>query len=563
MPVNSQNNNGSLLMNSCTSNHAANQDSSLSVQNFPYIQLPSVLMSNNSQNGVQFLAPGDGVFPRGGPASSNMLSALSESSALGVCSNSNLIQREQSSQGSCILPAFAIGTYPVFPTNIMPVQRGGRAAQKPISRENQDQLVPDSHPGFANWLELRAQTATSSNEKPNIRQPSLNHNMRQPPLGSPIMRISSLPASCPPLEHSSSTDIEGLHRRAFPFANYPRSPSTITGGCPRPTSPQQGRWNIGRLRQWQEEKNGEANMVEDEKKTQTDLTTYWRGKPASDYKRGSSSKKELSLIKLEKIRHQKECSKLYFDAPVHHAISMNNLNRVRQLLKTSDPNKYHLETGETPMHLACRLGKLEFVKLLRRHPKIDINLTTVSGVKAVSLPGKNAMQLALTSGKSDKDKRDIVNFLGDFKPKEELAVVYLLNQEQERIRNDWDKLKAKIDRLRQENKDLKIKIEELQLEDANVMGARLPRKKPTDTKNLAEVLKIVRELEGDLTAHQQRIWSEKEDEKQCTICAERQKDTVLVPCGHFFCSVCSRQVEICPNCRKRIERRVRTFDSSI
>jgi len=546
-------------MNPRTSAKGPNHDSTFSVPPFPYTQMPSVIMPNSQPYGVQYLAPGGGVFPRGGPTSPNMLGVLSGSSALGVCSNANLVQREQSSQGSCVQqsqvmignsPGLLVGPWPVYSANVLSVQRGGRAGQGPITRENEGQPVPDSHAGFANWLELRAQTAPSTDENPNMRQPSLSR---------PAMGINSSSASCPSWEHSSSTaEIEGL-QVGFPGDTYPRSPSPI-GGCPRPTSLQQERWNIGRLRQWQEEKNGEVEMAEDEKKAQINGAAHWRYNPSSEYNRGSSSKKEPSLEKLEKLRLQKECSKLYgFQAPVHHAIQMNDMNTVRQLLKTSNPNSYHGETGETPMHLACRLGKLNFVKLLRRHPKINMNLTTISGVKAFSPPGSNAMQLAIKFGKAD-----VVNFLADFKPKEELAdLVYSLNQEQEKIRKELDKLKPKIDLLKDENKDLKRKIQQLELEDANVMGAKLPREKPTDTKNLAEVLKIVRELEGDLTAHQQRIWSEKEDEKQCTICAERQKDTVLVPCGHFFCSACSRQVEICPNCRKRIENRVRTFDSSI
>jgi len=135
--------------------------------------------------------------------------------------------------------------------------------------------------------------------------------------------------------------------------------------------------------------------------------------------------------------------------------------------------------------------------------------------------------------------------------------------EQEKLKKELDEIKPKIDILKKENKDLRKEIKQLELEDAVVMEVKLPREKPTDPKNLAKVLKIVRELVRELTAHQQLIWSEKEDEKQCTICAEHHKDTVLVPCGHFFCSKCSLAVQTCPNCRKRIERRVRTFDSSI
>jgi len=350
--------------------------------------------------------------------------------------------------------------------------------------------------------------------------------------------------------------VETYSRSSSPSADHRRD------GRRRQTSQMQERWTNDRPRRWQEEKKGESDIIRCGQTSLSIRNAAW-GNSGFNSKRKSFPDKKFTPEKLEKIKQKNFCNKLYGSkAPLHYAIQMNDVAKVRQLLKTSDPNIYHEDTGETPMHLASRLGKLHIVKLLRRHPKIDMELLTKSADKAV-LEESNALQLAIHSGHVD-----VLDWLLHFKPRDRidkdlLQLVKEKSREQEKVRKELGMLKPKIDTLKQENKELRKKIKELELEEANVMGANLPREKPKDLRNLAEVLKKVRELEKDLTAHQQHIWSEKEDEKQCTICAERQKDTVLVPCGHFFCSVCSKAVPICPNCRKRIERRVRTFDSSI
>lgn len=43
---------------------------------------------------------------------------------------------------------------------------------------------------------------------------------------------------------------------------------------------------------------------------------------------------------------------------------------------------------------------------------------------------------------------------------------------------------------------------------------------------------------------------ENEEETECVICLSDLKDTVFVPCGHYYCcSNCSQKLDKCPICR--------------
>lgn len=243
---------------------------------------------------------------------------------------------------------------------------------------------------------------------------------------------------------------------------------------------------------------------------------------------------------------------------LHYAIYTNDIVRVKQLLKTGNPNLWCKRTGETPMHLACRIGNLKMVKLLRRHSGIEMDLHTIIGTENFPFvsAGYSARTLAEKSG-----KRAVVKFLENYKPNNENSMsqkVDELTRKQEKFKKERDDIKEKIQLLSIDNEDLKTKIRELESDHAEVMGIRLPREMPTDDK-LPKVLKNVRELERDLTARQQKIWAEKEDENKCTICAENVRDVVLVPCGHFFCNECADQVNDCPNCREAIQQRLKTY----
>lgn len=68
-------------------------------------------------------------------------------------------------------------------------------------------------------------------------------------------------------------------------------------------------------------------------------------------------------------------------------------------------------------------------------------------------------------------------------------------------------------------------------------------------------------------AKMQHVETEKElaklqEAKSCAVCFERDRNTVLLPCGHVvLCGVCARSGDIrdCPVCRSRIERVMDVF----
>lgn len=48
------------------------------------------------------------------------------------------------------------------------------------------------------------------------------------------------------------------------------------------------------------------------------------------------------------------------------------------------------------------------------------------------------------------------------------------------------------------------------------------------------------------------IKKESSEDSTCVICMERQRNVVLLPCGHFgFCDVCAANISDCPICRTK------------
>lgn len=46
---------------------------------------------------------------------------------------------------------------------------------------------------------------------------------------------------------------------------------------------------------------------------------------------------------------------------------------------------------------------------------------------------------------------------------------------------------------------------------------------------------------------------------ECSICMENKVDSVLIPCGHLYCSECAKVLEVCPHCRNSFGRIQRIF----
>ena len=63
-------------------------------------------------------------------------------------------------------------------------------------------------------------------------------------------------------------------------------------------------------------------------------------------------------------------------------------------------------------------------------------------------------------------------------------------------------------------------------------------------------------IDGDFVPSAHAVF-ENADEAECVICMAAEKDTVFVPCYHYYCcSTCAQHVKACPICRAPIRGRV-------
>jgi cellular nucleic acid-binding protein len=50
------------------------------------------------------------------------------------------------------------------------------------------------------------------------------------------------------------------------------------------------------------------------------------------------------------------------------------------------------------------------------------------------------------------------------------------------------------------------------------------------------------------------------DEKLCIICMDKNKEYIVVPCGHFkYCAECVKKINTCSTCRGKIDSYVKVF----
>jgi len=279
--------------------------------------------------------------------------------------------------------------------------------------------------------------------------------------------------------------------------------------------------------------------------------------------------------RLARRKRQEGCRLLYNSdaasrSPLHYATGMDKVIIVKRLIQTDNPNQYHPETGETPLHLACRLGRLAIVKTLRRHPQIQINLPTLVGTRIPCKPGVIALDLAKEKGfweivkflvnyKMKKDKRPPTQTAKDVEyNRPDRAIIESMQKENKKMRLELKKLKSQYSSLNEENDHLNKQLSDLMDQDLEVMGIKLPRAKPKDCRKIAEVLPRLRELEQELTTLQEQLWSKLEVEKLCSVCKYRPRGVVIIPCGHFLCNECAEADSTCPSCQVEIGKRIKT-----
>lgn len=70
-------------------------------------------------------------------------------------------------------------------------------------------------------------------------------------------------------------------------------------------------------------------------------------------------------------------------------------------------------------------------------------------------------------------------------------------------------------------------------------------------------IEIVEDVEiNNLLLKKTKIF-EDETISECSVCLCSEKDTIFIPCGHFYtCSECSKKVSNCPICRISITNRI-------
>jgi len=234
---------------------------------------------------------------------------------------------------------------------------------------------------------------------------------------------------------------------------------------------------------------------------------------------------------MRKLRQEmrKEMRKEYLDlygpkAPLHFAVANNDINKLKQLLRTMCPNTYHPPTGETPMHLACRLGKLDLVKRLRRHPKIRVDLLTLAGPKSVSIVGSTAADIALKCKQSEilryltkfeQDNRDQefsasplpnnLRALSELVQKvnlERQSLATVIGERDSILKAELKGIELRIMAIDQDCNDLKLRLKK---DTVDCFGAKLLKQQQADEVKLGAALAKCKDIEREIRACQQRV----------------------------------------------------------
>eukprot|EP01125_Pyxidicula_operculata_P007848 TRINITY_DN2654_c1_g1_i1.p1 TRINITY_DN2654_c1_g1~~TRINITY_DN2654_c1_g1_i1.p1 ORF type:complete len:629 (+),score=133.64 TRINITY_DN2654_c1_g1_i1:164-1888(+) len=142
-------------------------------------------------------------------------------------------------------------------------------------------------------------------------------------------------------------------------------------------------------------------------------------------------------------------------------------------------------------------------------------------------------------------------------------------QKQEKVKND--DLVQELNKLRGAKKHLEDKLQQNQhktkeiIERSQFMQEKLKSDAENATQRVIHLQEDLKEAERSKNIQKEILEQEKKDyeeSKLCVICFEEQKNEVLVPCGHTFCTSCAHQLiqkKECPTCRKRITQRVKLY----
>ena len=118
---------------------------------------------------------------------------------------------------------------------------------------------------------------------------------------------------------------------------------------------------------------------------------------------------------------------------------------------------------------------------------------------------------------------------------------YLKKNKEKRIKD--------IDTLNESIKNLNIFRDKLEREMEN-----LGKKKDELIYDINSKICCSTNLENKIHGYKQNLGN-----LECSICMSRNKDCIMIPCGHTFCSICSYNFYDCPMCRLKIEKKIKIF----
>ena len=92
--------------------------------------------------------------------------------------------------------------------------------------------------------------------------------------------------------------------------------------------------------------------------------------------------------------------------------------------------------------------------------------------------------------------------------------------------------------------------------DTNFLYKLLKKQKIMELQNIDYMIK---NKESELLIANKKQKNEKKEFNECSICLEKPKDMVNVPCGHCFCSKCTKEASHCFICREKILHKQKLF----
>jgi len=127
------------------------------------------------------------------------------------------------------------------------------------------------------------------------------------------------------------------------------------------------------------------------------------------------------------------------------------------------------------------------------------------------------------------------------------------------LKSKYDSLLAAYRDLERSHRENERKCKKLSEEmQANQKELELSRGVMHELKKLSihDLHDLEKKLLSSLQNVQKAIALQYENKYDCRICMAREKDTVLIPCGHFLCNQCVQKVDCCPLCRANIDKTV-------